>query len=66
MARKQDSARKDALKAEITRILAEDGDFLKSIVTEVLQQMLEAEMDDALGAEKSERTPNRLAEANTM
>jgi len=60
MARKQDSANKDALKAEVARILAEDRDVLKSIVNEALQQTLEAEMDEALGAEKSERTPNRM------
>jgi transposase-like protein len=60
MARKQDSAKKNALKAEMTRILAEDRDVLKSIVTEALQQTLEAEMDETLGAEKSERTPNRV------
>jgi putative transposase len=33
---------------------------LKSIVTEALQQTLEAEMDEELGAEKSERTPSRV------
>ena len=60
MARKQDSANKDALKAEVARILAADRDVLKSIVSEALQQTLEAEMDEALGAEKSERTPNRV------
>jgi putative transposase len=60
MARKQDSANKDALKAELARILAEDRDILKSIVSEALQQTLEVEMDEALGAEKSERTPNRV------
>jgi len=60
MARKQDSSNKDALKAEMSRILAEDRDVLKSIVSEALQQTLEAEMDEALGAEKSERTPNRV------
>jgi putative transposase len=60
MARKQDSANKDGLKAEVARILAEDRDVLKSIVSEALQQTLEAEMDEALGAEKSERTPNRV------
>jgi putative transposase len=48
------------LKAEVARILAEDRDILKSIVSEALQQTLEAEMDEALGAEKSERTPNRV------
>jgi hypothetical protein len=31
MARKQDSANKDALKAEVAGILAEDRDILKSI-----------------------------------
>jgi putative transposase len=60
MARKQDSAKQDALKAERMRILAEDADILKSIVGEALQQTLEAEMDEALGAEKSERTSNRV------
>jgi putative transposase len=60
MARKQDSAKKDALRAEVARILAEDRDILKSIVSEALQQTMEAEMDEALGAEKSERTPNRV------
>jgi putative transposase len=60
MARKQDSANKDALKAEVARILAADRDVLKSIVSEALQQTLEAEMDEALGAEKGERTPNRV------
>jgi len=48
------------LKAAVARILAEDRDILKSIVSEALQQTLEAEMDEALGAEKSERTPNRV------
>jgi putative transposase len=60
MARKQDSAKKSALKAEVKQILAEDQDLLKALVTETLQQTLEAEMDEALAAEKSERTPNRL------
>jgi putative transposase len=60
MARKQDSARRRALKAEVEQILAEDRDLLKSIVAEALQQTLEAEMDETLGAEKSERTTNRV------
>jgi putative transposase len=33
---------------------------LKTIVSEALQQALEAEMDETVGAEKSERTPNRM------
>jgi putative transposase len=60
MARKQDSAKKSALKTEIRQILSEDQDLLKVLVTETLQQTLEAEMDEAVGAEKSERTPTRL------
>ena len=60
MARKQDSARKDALKVEVRQILDEDPDLLKTIISEALQQALEAEMDETVGAEKSERTPNRM------
>lgn len=60
MARTQNSARKSALKAEVKQILAEDQDLLKAIVTATLQQTLEAEMDEALAAEKSERTASRL------
>src|ERR1700757_2364003 len=60
MARTQNSARKSALKAEVKQILAEDQDLLKAMVTATLQQTLEAEMDEALAAEKSERTANRL------
>ena len=36
-----------------------DADFLKSVVAEVLNQVMEAEMTDALGAAKSERTSAR-------
>jgi transposase-like protein len=60
MARKQDSARRSALKTEIRQILSEDQDLLKVLVTETLQQTLEAEMDETVGAERSERTPTRL------
>jgi putative transposase len=60
MARKEDSAAKSALKRELKEILAEDQDLVKAIVTATLQQTLEAEMDEALCAEKSERTPNRV------
>jgi len=34
-----------------------DPDFLKTVVAEVLDQVLEAEMTDTLGAEESERSP---------
>ena len=36
-----------------------DPDFLKAVVAEVLNQVLEAEMTDTLGAAKSERSPTR-------
>ena len=60
MARTQNSVRRSALKAEVKQILAEDQDLLKAMVTATLQQTLEAEMDEALAAEKSERTAGRL------
>jgi putative transposase len=60
VARTQNSVRRNALKAEVKQILAEDQDLLKAMVTATLQQTLEAEMDEALAAEKSERTAGRL------
>ena len=36
-----------------------EGDYLRTVVEEVVQQILEAEMDETLGAGKSERTGNR-------
>jgi putative transposase len=56
MTRKQDSAKRMNWKA----LMAEQEDFLRPLIQEVVQQVLEAEMDEALGAEKGERTPNRL------
>lgn len=55
MARKQSNAKQTNWK----ELMAQEEDFLKPLVREVLQQVLEAEMDEALGAEKSERTPAR-------
>lgn len=55
MTRKQDSAKKLKWK----EILAEQEDFLRPMVQEIVQQVLEAEMEETLGAEKGERTPNR-------
>jgi putative transposase len=60
VARRQNSARRSALKAEVKQILAEDQDLLRAMVTATLQQTLEAEMDETLAAEKSERTASRL------
>jgi transposase-like protein len=45
--------------AEVKALLAQDRDFVRPIVEGVLQELLEAEMTAALGAEKGERTPAR-------
>jgi putative transposase len=45
---------------EVKALLAQDQDFLRPLVQAVLQELLEAEMTEALGAEKGERTPDRL------
>src|ERR687891_400160 len=45
---------------EVTALLAADRDFLRPLVQAVVQELLEAEMTEALGAEKGERTPQRL------
>jgi putative transposase len=41
-------------------LLGEDRDFFSAVIREVFQQVLEAEMDEALQAQKGERTPGRL------
>jgi transposase-like protein len=41
-------------------LVTEDGDLLRAVVREVLREVLEAEMDEALQAEKGERTLSRL------
>jgi putative transposase len=46
--------------ATVTDLLAANPDSLRAVVRAVMQEMLEAEMTDVLGAEKSERTPARL------
>src|ERR671911_1661776 len=45
---------------EVKARLVEDRDFLRPLVQVVLQELLEAEMTEAVGAEKGERTPARL------
>ena len=45
---------------EVKALLAEDRDFVRALVETALQELLEAEMTAALGAEKGERTPVRL------
>ena len=60
MTRKQDSAKARITAEELREWLAEDGDLLKTIIEQTVQQVLEAEMDGALQAGKSERSENRL------
>jgi putative transposase len=45
---------------EVKALLAEDQDFLRPLVQAVLQELLEAEMTEALGAAKGERSAARL------
>ena len=54
MPRKQNSAKK----LEWKEVLAGQEDFLRPMIREVVQQVLEAEMDEGLGAENGERTAN--------
>ena len=54
MAQKQDSAAR-----ELKQILSQETDWLKPLIESVIQQVLEAEMDDCVGAGKSERTSAR-------
>jgi putative transposase len=46
-------------RAELKAILAQDGDFLRPLVQQVVQEILEAEMDETLGAGKGERSSGR-------
>ncbi len=46
--------------ANLKALVANDQEFLRQIVREAMQQILEAEMSDALGAEPGERTEARL------
>ena len=51
-------------KAEIINLkgmLASDQEYLRKMVETIVQATLEAEMTEAVGAEKSERTPGRVS-----
>jgi putative transposase len=58
--RKQDSAKARITAEDLKQMLAEDSDLLKTIVEQTVQQVLEAEMDEALQAGKSERSEQRI------
>ena len=55
--------RKDSKRSvsEIKAMMAEDDDFLRPMVRAVIQEFLEAEMVEAVGAEKGERAEGRLS-----
>src|SRR5437773_5098108 len=44
---------------DVKTVLAEDKEFLRALVRTALQEVLEAEMTEALGAEKGERASGR-------
>ena len=46
---------------EVKAALGKDGDFLRPIVQSVLQEVLEIEMTETLGAERYERTDDRVS-----
>src|SRR5687768_15995011 len=45
---------------ELKELMSQDEDFLRPLVAMVVQEVLEVEMDEALGAGKGERTEGRL------
>jgi putative transposase len=46
--------------AELKELMSQDRDFLKVIVHQVVQDVLEAEMDETVGARKGQRTESRV------
>lgn len=56
MTRKQDNAKGVNWK----EVLQDQQDFLRALIQEIVQQVLEAEMEETVGAAKGERTPNRV------
>ena len=45
---------------DVKALLAGDEEFLRALVRTALEEVLEAEMTEALGAEKGERTAGRM------
>jgi putative transposase len=60
MTRQKDNSQKQSLKEDLKQLLLEDQDLLKVLVEQTVQQVLEAEMEEALQAGKGERTAGRL------
>ena len=46
--------------ADLKALVASDPDFIRVLVRAALQEVLEAEMSETLGAAKGERTAGRL------
>jgi len=65
MARKQDTATREEWKAALLELVKE-GDYLRTVVEEVVQQILEVEMDETLGAGKSERRTGAAIAVGTI
>ena len=53
-------AERKASAVDVKALLREDADFLREVVRATLQEVLEAEMTEAVGAGKGERAPSRL------
>jgi len=53
-------SKNNAKKLNLKKVLAEQEDFLRKLIQPVVQHVLEAEMEEALGAEEGQRTPSRL------
>lgn len=47
--------------ADVKALMEGDGDYLRRMVESIVQATLEAEMSEAIGAEKSERTVSRMS-----
>jgi putative transposase len=54
-------ARKDRNAVDLKALLAEPNDAVREIVRETMHQILECEMDEAIGARHGERTEDRLS-----
>ena len=50
---------------DIKAVLAEDEEFLRALVRMALQEVLETEMTEALGAEKGEQQNLAISQVNT-
>jgi putative transposase len=54
-------ARKHGNAADVKKLLEESADPIREVVRETIQQILECEMDEAIGARRGERSEDRLS-----